>query len=62
MAFGMVPGAWVRLPGRPDWGIGQIQSAVDDRVTVMFEHGGKQLIRTDVVNLEATEPPTSPGT
>ncbi|HAQ00685.1 MAG TPA: DUF3553 domain-containing protein, partial [Rhodospirillum rubrum] len=43
MAFGMVPGAWVRLPGRPDWGVGQIQSAVDNRATGMFEHGGKQL-------------------
>ncbi|WP_298435034.1 DUF3553 domain-containing protein [uncultured Jannaschia sp.] len=34
----------VRHPDRPDWGLGQVQSAIDDRITVNFEHAGKQLI------------------
>ncbi|WP_259780224.1 DUF3553 domain-containing protein [Aestuariispira ectoiniformans] len=48
-----VPGAWVRLPQAPDWGIGQVQSAIGARVTVNFEHRGKQLINTDQATLVA---------
>jgi len=35
----------VRHPDRPDWGLGQVQSAVGDRVTVNFENAGKRLVR-----------------
>jgi hypothetical protein len=38
------PGMLVRHPGRPDWGLGQVQSAVAGRITVMFEHAGKVVI------------------
>src|SRR5690606_8083440 len=48
----IVPGAWVRHSGRPDWGLGQVQSAIGARVTVNFEHQGKVVINTDVVQLE----------
>lgn len=48
----LVPGAWVRHPQRPDWGLGQVQSAVGSRVTVNFENAGKRLIRTDHVTLD----------
>lgn len=51
MSHELVPGAFVRHPDRPDWGLGQVQSAIDDRVTVNFEHQGKQLINTSVVTL-----------
>lgn len=40
-------GALVRCPARPDWGVGQIQSVVGERVTVMFEEGGKIVFRMD---------------
>lgn len=40
-AFPIAPGAWVRNPERPDWGLGQVQSAVGARVTVNFEDAGK---------------------
>lgn len=50
---GFAPGDWVRLPQAPDWGLGQVQSAIGSRVTVNFEHGGKQLINTDVATLVA---------
>lgn len=50
-----VPGAMVRHPQRPDWGLGQVQSAIADRVTVNFEHAGKQTINVAVVTLEVVE-------
>ncbi len=46
------PGQRVRHPGRPDWGVGQVQSAVGDRVTINFEHAGKVLVNAGVVALE----------
>jgi hypothetical protein len=50
------PGQWVRHPDRPDWGLGQVQSAIGARVTVNFEHAGKVLVNTDVVALERVDP------
>ncbi len=38
------PGMFVRHPSAPDWGLGQVQSNVGDRVTVNFEHAGKVVI------------------
>lgn len=49
------PGMRVRLPGQPDWGIGQVQSVTGDRVTVNFEHAGKVLINAAVVVLDIVE-------
>lgn len=46
------PGCRVRHPDRPDWGVGQVQSAIGNRVTVNFEHVGKVLVNTAVVTLE----------
>lgn len=34
-------GALVRHRDRPDWGLGQIQSIVGERITVNFENEGK---------------------
>jgi hypothetical protein len=45
----------VRLPERPDWGIGQVQSVTGDRITVNFEHAGKVLINAAVVVLDLVE-------
>jgi FKBP-type peptidyl-prolyl cis-trans isomerase 2 len=49
------PGMRVRHPERPDWGIGQVQSVVGQRVTVNFEHAGKLLINAGLVALEPVE-------
>jgi hypothetical protein len=51
MSYQLVPGAFVRHPDRPEWGLGQVQSAINDRVTVNFEHRGKQVINTEVISL-----------
>lgn len=49
------PGHHVRHPGRPDWGLGQVQSVVGHRVTVNFENAGKVLVNTGVVALEVLD-------
>ncbi len=46
------PGQWVRHPGQPDWGDGQVQSAIGERVTVNFAERGKVVINARVVSLE----------
>lgn len=38
------PGMIVRHPNAPDWGLGQVQSRLGDKITVNFEHAGKQVI------------------
>jgi hypothetical protein len=47
----LAPGDRVRHPGCPAWGVGQVQSVDGNRVTINFENAGKQLIKTDVVEL-----------
>lgn len=49
------PGTFVKNPARPDWGVGQVQSAIGARVTVNFEHAGKLLVRVDVVPLDVVD-------
>lgn len=56
MNSALTPGAFVRHPDRPDWGIGQIQSSIGGRITVNFEHAGKQTINAAVVALEPVAP------
>jgi hypothetical protein len=46
------PGAYVRHPQKPEWGLGQVQSALGPKVTVMFQNAGKVVINTDAVRLE----------
>lgn len=38
------PGSLVRHPGQPDWGLGQVQSRIGNRITVNFENAGKVVI------------------
>ena len=47
----LAPGIFVRHPSQPDWGLGQVQSAVGNRVTVNFENAGKRLIIADRIAL-----------
>jgi hypothetical protein len=46
------PGMLVRNPKMPEWGIGQVQSRIAQRVTVNFEHAGKKVIDGRNVALE----------
>ena len=49
------PGALVRNPDRPDWGLGQVQSCIGHRVTVDFENAGKQALDTRAVRLDVMD-------
>mgnify|MGYP002716603933 FL=1 len=46
------PGMIVRHPGAPEWGIGQVQSRIGDRITVNFAEAGKQVIDGRRVSLD----------
>jgi hypothetical protein len=50
-----VPGTWVRLRGEPDWGLGQVQSAIDGRITINFENAGKRVLMAAAVDLDAVD-------
>ncbi len=56
-ATALEPGQFVRHSDRPDWGLGQVQSAIGDRITVNFENAGKVLVNTRVVQLEPVDDP-----
>ena len=46
------PGDYVINPTQKDWGIGQIQSIIGNKVTVNFENIGKQVINIEIITLE----------
>jgi len=46
------PGMLVRHPDRPDWGLGQVQSNIDGKLTVNFEQVGKLVIDSERVRLD----------
>jgi hypothetical protein len=52
----LAPGTFVRSPANPDWGLGQVQSAIGDRVTVNFEHRGKLVLNLAAAPLVVVEP------
>ncbi len=51
----LTPGTFVRAPGQPDWGLGQVQSVVADKATVNFENSGKLVIRLNAVALTVVD-------
>ena len=55
MSDTLVPGTLVHHPDEAEWGIGQVQSAIGDRVTVNFQHRGKVLINSARVTLIVVE-------
>ena len=46
------PGDKVINPLNKDWGIGQVQSIINNRITVNFENVGKKVININNINLE----------
>ena len=52
MILNYEPGDFVTNPNNKDWGIGQIQSIINDKVTVNFENSGKKVINAKEVILE----------
>ena len=52
MIFDFEPGDRVVNPLRKDWGVGQVQSIIDNKVTVNFENIGKIVINSSNISLE----------
>lgn len=46
----------VRHPAQPDWGLGQVQSNIGDRITVNFEEVGKVVIEGRRIELQRVFP------
>ena len=46
------PGDYVINPNNKSWGIGQIQSIINNKVTVNFENVGKKVINSKEIILE----------
>ena len=49
------PGDIVINPVNRDWGIGQIQSIINNKITVNFENVGKKVINAENIELEKFE-------
>ncbi len=52
MLIDFEPGDYVINPANKDWGIGQVQSIIGNKVTVNFENFGKRALNVEYVTLE----------
>ena len=52
MLIDFEPGDYVINPANLDWGMGQVQSIIGNKVTVNFENFGKRVINIDNIKLE----------
>ena len=46
------PGDFVINPKEKEWGIGQIQSIIREKITINFENVGKKVINTRSISLK----------
>ena len=51
MLIDFEPGDYVKNPADKDWGIGQVQSIIGNKVTVNFENYRKRVINIENVKL-----------
>ena len=52
MILNFEPGDKVINLENKNWGIGQIQSIINNKITVNFENVGKKVIKAEHINLE----------
>ena len=52
MIFDFEPGDKVVNPEKKEWGVGQIQSIIKEKITVNFENVGKKVINGNIISLE----------
>ena len=52
MILDFEPGDKVYNPANKEWGIGQIQSIIDQKVTVNFQNVGKKVINSENIELK----------
>jgi hypothetical protein len=51
MILDFEPGDKVLNPNNKDWGIGQVQSIINEKVTVNFQNVGKKVINCNNIEL-----------
>ena len=52
MILDFEPGDKVTNPDNKEWGIGQVQSIINGKVTVNFENVGKKVINSENIELK----------
>ena len=52
MIFDFEPGDKVFNPNNKDWGIGQVQSIIKEKITVNFQNVGKKVININNIKLK----------
>ena len=52
MHLDLEPGDYVVNPNNKEWGIGQVQSIIKNKITINFENFGKQVMNLDNIKLE----------
>ena len=52
MILDFEPGDRVLNPANKEWGVGQVQSIINGKVTVNFENVGKKVINSNNIMLE----------
>jgi|TARA_B100001093_G_scaffold408720_1_gene397638 hypothetical protein len=52
MIFDFEPGDKVYNPSNKDWGVGQVQSIIKEKITVNFENVGKKVIIAENIELK----------
>ena len=55
MIFEFEPGDKVFNPANKNWGIGQIQSIIKDKITVNFQNAGKKVINAKNIELKKVD-------
>ena len=55
MILDIEPGDKVVNPSNKDWGIGQVQSIINDKITVNFENVGKKVIISSNIELRKVD-------
>ena len=46
------PGDKVTNQANKNWGIGQVQSIINGKVTINFENAGKKVINSEIIKIE----------
>ena len=52
MIFDFEPGDKVVNPNNKDWGVGQVQSIIKEKITVNFQNVGKKVINAQNIELK----------
>ena len=52
MIFDFEPGDKVFNPNNEDWGLGQVQSIIKEKITVNFQNVGKKVINSKNIELK----------